>query len=323
MQLHKLIYADLQNREHCLMTFGPVIMTSLTSSPSSNVSLQPLIIPTSIMVKAENSVTGLQRFTVNSGAAYDPTTIYMNGNVRINSMSMQVTSNLGDPQPFIINYRRLEGKKNDSRTKAGFGGSSISRTIWIRLQRQPGALNTISGCYAVERATDADSGTGNEDLNMQFCNNLGSGGSLYTWDATRNACVLKNNICGTKEVFEGINSSGVAVCRSINDYLPYLVKDGSNPCTGTKTQVGIVRDSVTNKVSIECLAGGGTASCPIAFKSWTVSGKTCSGNTAAVSHGVNSMIISDPNGVATYGCNNGSWVGPLTGLVIGNPACNY
>lgn len=246
MQLHKLIYADLQNREHCLMTLGPVIGSGLTPGTP-----QTFNVP-NIMVKAENSVVGLQRYATNSGASYDPTTIYMNGNVRINSMTLNTTATIGDPQPLVINYRRLEGKKNASRTRVGFGGSSISKTIWIRLQRATSALTAVNGCYAVELATEADSLTGNQDLNKSFCENLGQGGSLYTWDATRNSCVLKNNICGSKEVFEGINSTGSAVCRSINDYLPYLVKPGSNPCTGTKTKVAVVRDPVTNKVSIEC-----------------------------------------------------------------------
>ncbi len=150
-QLHKLIFADLQNREHCLMTLGPVI------TPGN-----PLIVGTAksftvnnIVVKASNSVTGLTRYSTSTGATYTPATIYMNGNVRIQSMTLNTTTNLGNPQPFVINYRRLEGKKNASRTKVGFGGSSISKTIYVRLQRELPSSTTITGCYAVEMSTES------------------------------------------------------------------------------------------------------------------------------------------------------------------------
>jgi hypothetical protein len=178
----------------------------------------------------------------------------MSGNVRINSMKLNTTANLGDPQPLVINYARLEGNKNKSRSKVGYGGSSISKTIMIRLQRDTAASTTITGCYAVEMSSDSDTGSGNEDLNKEFCDNLGTGtDKLYKWDSTRNACVM-NGVCDDGQVFEGIDSTGQKICRSINDYLPYLIQPSSSPCSGTKTSVKLVLDPVTNKVSIECEA---------------------------------------------------------------------
>jgi hypothetical protein len=240
-QLHKMIFASLQNREHCLRTLGSIVV-GLTPGTAQNYDVSE--------IKTLQSAAG-ERIAVNTGASYNADTTYMNGNVRIDSMNLRTTTNLGDPQPFVINYRRLE-KGANTRTKVGFGGSSLSKTLWIRLQRATAASTAITGCYAVEIAADADSGSGNQDLNKDFCERLGTGGSLYTWDATRNSCVLKNNVCPAKFVFEGISSNGSAICRSINEYLPYLAQPGTNPCTATKTQVQIVRDPVTNKVSIEC-----------------------------------------------------------------------
>jgi hypothetical protein len=220
-------------------------------------------------------------------------------------MNLQTTTNLGDPQPLVINYRRLE-KGANTRTKLGFGGSSLSKTLWIRLQRATAGSTAITGCYAVETAADADSGSGNQDLNKDFCERLGTGGSLYTWDATRNSCVLKNNVCAAKFVFEGISNNGSAICRSVNEYLPYLVQPGTNPCTATKTSVQIVRDSVTNKVSIECTAGAAT--CSATTVNWTQSGSTCS---AAVATGAGPVAVSDSTapttGTGTATCSAGTW----------------
>jgi hypothetical protein len=265
LQLHKMVYAELQNREHCYMSLYPVISNALTTNHNYDLP--------KIMVKTD-SVTGAERFVVNDGLIYDQSKIYMNGNVTIKSMTLKTTANLGDPQPLVINYRRLEGNKSKSRTKVGFGGSSISKTINIRLQRETPTSTDIKGCYAIETSADADSGTGNEDLNQEFCDNLGANGeSIYTWDPVRNICVMKQNVCPDKYVFEGIDSTGQKICRSINEYLPYLIQSGSSPCTSSKTSVKLVLDPVTNKVSMECEEA---AACTIVGST-----KTCDQCTAA------------------------------------------
>jgi hypothetical protein len=308
LQLHKMVYADLQNREHCYMTLYPVIGSALTTN--NNYTLN------SIMVKTDNSVTGLQRFTVNDGLSYDPTKIYMNGNVTIKSMTLKTTANLGDPQPLVINYRRLEGNKSKSRTKVGFGGSSISKTINIRLQRETPTSTDIKGCYAIETSADADSGTGNEDLNQEFCDNLGANGeSIYTWDPVRNICVMKQNVCPDKYVFEGIDSTGQKICRSINEYLPYLIQSGSSPCTSSKTSVKLVLDPVTNKVSMECEEA---AACTIVGSTKTcdqctaaggtlvdiTGGKTCRFNAASCPAGWSQYLNWSTTIPKSYPCNS-------------------
>ncbi len=245
-ELHKMIFSTLQNREYCLRTFAvlPAVNAS-TAHPISIVKSMP----------QAGSTTQDDQFHANTGSAAGMT--YMNGNVRINSMSLNTTGNLSDPQPFVVNYMRLEGKDaNGVRSKVGFGGKSITKTIWIRLQRATSTDTMINGCYAVELNTDSDTGQGNSDLNKSFCEGLGTGAgeheSLYTWDETRNTCVLRNNICDPGYVFEGIDSTGLKMCRPFADYLPYFLESGAKPCPPDKAFVNIVRDAGTGKVSIQC-----------------------------------------------------------------------
>ncbi|MES2525828.1 MAG: hypothetical protein V4598_02025 [Bdellovibrionota bacterium] len=243
-ELHKMIFSTLQNREYCLRTFvTPLAVVGVSGSYSVT------------NVKTMTGGAEEDQFVANTGSASGMT--YMNGNVRINSMRLNTTGDLSEPQPFVINYMRLEGKDaNGVRSKTGFGGKSISKTIYIRLQRDPSALTTINGCYAIELNTDSDTGQGNSDLNKTFCEGLGTGAgeheSLYTWDETRNTCVLRNNICDPGFVFEGIDSTGLKLCRPFADYLPYFLESGAKPCPPDKAFVNIVRDSGTGKVSIQC-----------------------------------------------------------------------
>lgn len=244
-ELHKMIFGILANREHCLMTFGTVSLGA-----NANISINE------IRSKSDTS-DYVAVFQTKNDTTWDTNRTYMNNNVRINSMILQVNKaeiDLGNPQTFKVNYTRFE---NDSysRTGKGFGGKSITKTMSIIFQRDNAASYVPTGCYAIQTGTESDTGTGNEDLNKEFCTNLGdgaAGNSLYTWDDVTNTCTLKHNVCGDKEVFEGISSTGSAICRPFADYLPYFLDSTSNPCTGAKTQVSIVRDPVTNKVSIEC-----------------------------------------------------------------------
>ena len=243
-ELHKMIFGTLQNREHCLRTFVTPLANVLVNNsyPVTNVQA--------------DSGTGQTQFSVNPSSTSGP--MYMNGNVRINSMTLNTTANLGDPQPLVINYMRLEGKDMGGglSSNRGFGGKSISKTIYVRLQRANAGSTTINGCYAIEVNSDSDTNQGNSDLNKDFCEGLGTGAgeaeSLYTWDETRNTCVLKNNICADKFVFEGIDSTGLAICRPFQDYIPYFLETGAQPCPPDKAFVTIVRNTTTGKVSIQC-----------------------------------------------------------------------
>jgi hypothetical protein len=251
-ELHKQIFALLQNRDHCLRTFA---------TPLSTVAINGSYPLTDVMSHITGSGTGTTQFTVNNGTPTGAT--YMNGKVRINSMNLKTTADLGDPQPLVINYMRLEGKPsstspgtwNGVRSGSGFGGKSINRTIYIRLQRDSPTSSTINGCYAVETDADSDTGSGNSDLNEEFCSTLGdgtAGNSLYTWDSTRNTCVMKNNVCPDGQVFEGITSTGTAMCRLFDNYIPYFLDTTSKPCPSTKSGVKLYYDAGTHKVSIVC-----------------------------------------------------------------------
>lgn len=245
-ELHKQIFATLQNREHCLTTLSTPLATVATNSTYP--------VP-DIKTKPETTGAGQTMFRVNTGS---PTgDMYMNGNVRINSISLRTNADLSLPQPLVINYVRLEGKNaNGVRSGMGFGGKSISRTINVRLQRASAASTTINGCYAVETNADSDSGQGNSDLNKDFCERLGTGTgeaqSLFTWDETRNTCVLKDTVCPNKTVFEGVNSTGLPICRPFEDYVPYFLAPGTNPCPPSKAGVKLIYDAGTNKVNIQC-----------------------------------------------------------------------
>lgn len=316
-QLHRLIYSALQNREHCDGTFlsatsgGPNI-TSATMGQTNAIN--------AIRMKVSQSGTFQAAYQVNTGATMDPSRIYMNGNVTIQSMTLKFPS-ATDPAPtnvmtypakLRIEYSRLEGKNANLRTKSGFGGKRIMKEIAIIMQIGTPAAGVypVDGCYAVQLGSSNNGQTleGNNNLNQEFCSNLGDGGSLYTWDSLQNKCVLKNNVCPPKYVFTGIKADGNAECKPMSYFLPYMVNtDGLSTCnTASGATVSLTTDA-SGKVQITCVAAA-PSTCSADTVSWTQGADTCS---ASVASGSGSIPVTDSTapttGSATATCSGGVW----------------
>ncbi len=254
-QVHKIIFSILQNREHCLKTLSNAsILTASLGGADRAVS--------QIVSKLDSGATMNVNFQTNPGTSYDATKIYMNGNVSIQSMVFalpKATDPVGQnvityPSKLRITYSRLEGTNANMRTKMGFGGKQITKDIPIVLQRNT-TTGTIDGCYAVQLGETVNGVTndGNNNVNQEFCSNLGSGNSLYVWDSTANKCVLKNNVCPDKFVFAGISSTGNAVCYPVNNYLQYMIDTATSSCnTAAGATVKLTTDG-TGKVIINCV----------------------------------------------------------------------
>ena len=255
-QLHQMIYTTLQNREHCMQTLAN---NSITSAAVGNA---PRTV-SAIWSKVNTSVTPAQRvFEVNDGSTMAMDKIYMNGNISIKSMSFvvpQASDPAGQnvityPSRLRVTYSRMESKNANLRTKEGYGAKLITKDIAIVLQRNTTSGN-IDGCYAVQLGDTTNGVTveGNNNLNQEFCSNLGKGGSLYIWDSQANKCILKNNVCPDKYVFAGINSTGNAMCYPLNNYLNHMIDTStiSNCNTSSGGTVALTTDSL-GRVKITC-----------------------------------------------------------------------
>jgi hypothetical protein len=258
-QLHRMIYGILQNRQHCLATLAS------QSPPITIANLNDADRTVSKIVTIATSGASQDAFLVNTGTTWNPSSIYMNGNVTIESMTFSVpksTDPTGQnvityPSRLRIQYARLEGSKNsgnmNKRTKDGYGAKRVNKDIQITLQRNT-ITGAIDGCYAVQLGTSTNSmiADGNNNLNQEFCSNLGNGSSLYVWDSLANKCVLKNNICPDKFVFAGISSTGDAVCYPLNNYLGNLIDTSVSGCnTAAGATVSLTTDA-SGKVKIVC-----------------------------------------------------------------------
>lgn len=255
-QLHRMVYATFQNREHCMATLAGAGITTATLGGADRTINQ-------IFSKTAAASTQ-EAFRTFNGT---PGTIYMNGNVNIQSMRMifpKATDPAGQnvityPSKIRVEYARLEGKTDPTkRTKDGYGAKRVAKDIPIMLQRNP-STNAIDGCYAVQLGETINGQTleGNNNLNQEFCSNLGSGGSLYVWDSAANKCVLKNNVCPDKFIFGGIASNGNALCYEFTNYMDSLVDTSvAASCSTTSGATVSLTTGPDGKVRITCTPTG-------------------------------------------------------------------
>jgi hypothetical protein len=246
-QMHNQIYTMLQNREHCYGT-----MVQETDAETTGIALDQTRELTNIW--AVNNGVGNTPYTVGSNYLEDNITIE-----RIQLITPSATAPTGErlityPSKLRITYGRLEGNDPNKRTKFGYGGKRITKEIGIMFQLNAlsGGAYPVTGCYAVQLSNSTIT-DGNNNLNQDFCSNLGQNGSLFQWDSTKNKCVLKNNVCPSKTIFAGILSNGNPDCRPLSSYLGYMIDTtGTEPCSGTDANVRLIQDGVTGKIKIDC-----------------------------------------------------------------------
>ncbi len=304
-QINKIIFSVLQNREHCFKTIRNAGVINVTRGMTSPV--------TQVVSKLDSGASMNVNFETNSGASYDPTKIYMNGNVAIKSMTFMTPSATDPagqnvityPSKMRITYSRLEGTNANMRTKTGFGAKHVTKDIPIMLQVSPVNATTwqVDGCYAVQLGETVNGVTndGNNNVNQEFCSNLGSGNSLYVWDSTANKCVLKNNVCPDKFVFAGISSTGNAVCYPVSNYLQYMVDTATSSCSTTDGARVQLDTDATGKVIISC-----RKACPAISVNWSA----CNSSLPIAVDGAvvwaNDSTAPGLGGV-NYTCSNGTW----------------
>lgn len=251
-QFHRIVYATLQNREHCYATLFALLNPTLT------VNVDQAARPMTTIKNITTTGTSVDAFQTYGSAG----TVYMNGNVTIESMSFVVPlstdpagqNNMGYPSRIRIEYSRFDGKdstRSDRRTKDGYGAKRIKKDIPIVIQRD--ASNNLTGCYAVQLGETVNGLTndGNNNLNQEFCSNLGTSGSLYMWDSNTNRCVLKNNVCPAKYIFAGIGSTGTAICYPIGDFLPDMIDTTTTANCPSGSTVSLTTDA-SGRVKIRC-----------------------------------------------------------------------
>lgn len=297
-QLHEVVYASLQNQINCRSTFSTYNFdTAIIGTPTSFPSIL--------------DVSGTAIFsTLPDGSAYDANRMYMNNNVRI--PLMQVTTLSDSDARVEVTYERHNSSAN-VRSKDGYGGKFIKKTIAIKIQRL--ATNDGSkGAYVTCHAHDTDATTGNQDAMKDFCENFGDGGSLFTWDTVNNVCKLEDHLC-YGQLFIGVDSTGRARCADLQDWLDInniIDPSGSACAPGQANDIKFIQ--VGNKVKVHC----GTLACV----------SNCPALEAATACGVpaGNDVCGSPCGLGTNGCSaNLAWA-PLThnfgNVTVGSDSAN-
>ena len=241
-QLHNMIFGLLQQREHCTATLAGNMITTLPANTSRDLG-QGIRARDSISPPTTKEVFSLYN------VSNPNSNVYMNNGVTITSIQLVTGASAINSTAIQVTYNRLEGNNGGPRTKTGFGGKSVRKPIPLLIQRSPSTGN-IESCYAMQ--VPGNNINQVNTVNKQFCENLGVGGSLFTWDVDTNTCIMKNNVCPVGSIFVGIQSTGNSICRPIVDYLPNLIDSSAAPgCNGTFNSVRF-ETTTGNQVRIRC-----------------------------------------------------------------------
>lgn len=256
--LHSLLYATLQNREHCEKTF-----LNRWSGNAANVipGLKAATPPELDEILTINDDVVLRVFpengTVNVTEGQQNT--YMNGNVLVSNMRLTYTEAISTARLFVT-YERLSNDEN-KRTKNGYGAKSIQKEVVIRVQRDPFTTPTkpFVSCYAVSAGTNEPE----NDVNYEFCtemnNNLELNPSgdltqkyVFMWDPTTNTC-LPNASCPVNQIYRGFDQYGQVQCANLNDLVDWgTIYTGTNGTCGVNKYIWFRATPDRKKVSIEC-----------------------------------------------------------------------
>ena len=164
-------------------------------------------------------------------------TRYMNENVLVNSIASR-----SDATGDFIDIRYARTKRGDK--KIGFGGTDIRKSIRIKYVTEDGG---ILRCFA-----DDDDRT--EALTKEFCDELVQTSGLVVWDETEKRCKLTDHKCGFGTTFVGTSSTGLPICRPLNEVVSPsdLFNTSSQSCTNRQSLYLAVEGG---KISIKCNEG--------------------------------------------------------------------
>lgn len=218
-QLHDLIFATLQNREHCTETF---------SRRASDVGLNAIFLS-----------GGKELFKVYKNSSVT----YINGNVAIEAMELAG----GLSQKVLkISYKRFRGNQDEQ-------NKTITRRVLLKIQHDPENPDQFLGCYAFQKYNDDDGSMGNENIDRDVCLGLGQ---MVTWDSTNNVCKIKPNICPSQDskFFVGLDQNG-AVCKDMLEILgglPTIVDTAMTSCDLRAAKAGLEISGKKVRLRCEC-----------------------------------------------------------------------
>jgi hypothetical protein len=274
-ELHEKIYSIMQNRDNC---FSTVLAGNTIDSVTAQVNGSSVFARTEIISPSPSAGGKFVHFETFKPANPVNTT-YMNNSVTIESIQFKAIPTQPGDKEMVITYERLNEKDSGRRTKSGFGGKRISKTIMIKVQLNRFDNMRFQSCYAFapSKVDLTETGQksleqGTDDLMKELCiqlsDNINSNGdivdgsspnvkqtgrSLFVWDDATNTCI-PNAKCPDHMIFTGIDSTGRVKCREPADWIDYgsIIGPTQGDCTPPKN----VRLRVINpnplRVSIEC-----------------------------------------------------------------------
>jgi hypothetical protein len=286
--VHKIIYAILQNRNHCLET--------ITHSPGSKIISPGASRPLSTINMVDASAPAFE-----VGATH----LYLNNTVSIQSMELILPPNLKELATLNINYLRQGNHQS-------MGALSVTKKIMLSLQRK--SANEVQSCSSVTVDDGAvSSELGNEFLNKEICEDF----DTMIWDENLRVCALKDNLCPPASIFVGLDANGDKVCKELITFLPFLIDPSFvQTCPADFNQIKLNRAfTFPYLVSIECNKQNET--CPSNhLQEWTAGPSLCQ---HFLPRGTDGQIITltddilPSTGTASYLCDKGAWKnqGPL------------
>lgn len=222
--LHMALSAILGNRNHCRQT---MVSNGLSTALS-----------TSGVTTSTHNLTSIR--TSDGAIVVDTTNYYLNNSVKVESIFLTGQVSTGK-RNLVITYRRMGGANatDRERLKGGAGAQTISKTMSLRIQRNPTVAGTpnpgvFESCYNTLDAGTTDSGVASQELGndiaQTMCNELvpidltqgetAATQKAFEWDATNSICRPKAK-CPTGQIYSGINSNGTVKCRNIEDWVDF------------------------------------------------------------------------------------------------------
>lgn len=294
-EVHRMIYSILQNEAHCLNTLYQNGFTG-TLYPDSNMVLDTIRVAVSNDIVFESS----------------PTVRYDENKVRIDSMVLRFPADFSEAGELSIRYGIKKTPGPDSPE------TIIPKKIAITFKRN--SPTSLTGCSSVVLDSATPAG-GNETVLKEACEDF----KIMTWDDNLKTCNLKDTICPPDKIFAGVDETGEEICKSVQDYLPYLISTDTNTCPDDFNMIKLARSpNWPYKIMVECIKKAAT--CPSAVEQiWSKGSISCEGWLPRSSHGEVASAIdggAPTIGEAPYRCNNGSWVA-LSGSTCRAPCAEF
>lgn len=297
-QLNDMLYSVLQDRAHCAQTLVlNGAHTPLTPGATRDI--------TAIGTAGTGTLAAAP--FKKKGGAYASDAVYMNNTVSINNMKLTFPATFDQNAELRVTYGKLDDKDLATRTGKGTGTNEITKTIFLKIQRNL-TTNAFESCYAVTKLE-------NENLVQRFCEDMAAtaGPGIFAWNPTYQTCTLRDLKCPVGQIYAGFDSNGNKRCNPLQNWanLNDLIDNSASPndCAGKEIRFEIVGQ----RVRIRC-DGGAPPPCTPVNSNWgPITYGACDGsNNRTVSRNCvgtpNACGVNNCNGCTGPGCpNTVSW----------------